>query len=151
MKILFVCTGNTCRSPMAEAVLKNKLKTLGVSGVKVSSCGTRAHPGNPVNPLAAEVLRENGLRVPRGGSKLLTERAIRLSDAVFCIVDIPGELKAEKTYDFPECYGLGHIEDPYGGTLGDYREAFKKIEAACEILASEIKKHINTEKREEQK
>ena len=59
-RILFVCTGNTCRSPMAEVILKDKLLQAGVKNVKVYSAGIRATVGSPMNEKTAQTLMEKG-------------------------------------------------------------------------------------------
>ncbi len=62
MKILFVCLGNICRSPMAEFLLKNKLKKRGVQNVEVASAATsHEEDGNPVYPPVARLLQSKGI------------------------------------------------------------------------------------------
>ncbi|PZE19439.1 low molecular weight protein arginine phosphatase [Paenibacillus xerothermodurans] len=59
-RILFVCTGNTCRSPMAEGILRRMLKEQGLNHVEVRSAGVAAMDGAPVSGHAAAVLQEKG-------------------------------------------------------------------------------------------
>ena len=59
-KILFVCTGNTCRSPMAEAILRSKIKKQKIKWWDVSSCGIFAEVGGSVSPLSMQALEEAG-------------------------------------------------------------------------------------------
>lgn len=72
MKILFVCTGNICRSPLAERMLQNRSDELGL-GLTVSSAGTRALNGHPMHPESQRVLRQRGLQPGDFVSRMLTE------------------------------------------------------------------------------
>ena len=62
-KIIFVCTGNTCRSPMAEAVLRSEFKRLNIGDVSVFSAGLEPSKNGNINPHSAAVLSENGLSI----------------------------------------------------------------------------------------
>lgn len=78
--ILLVCTGNTCRSPMAEAMLRDMAERAG-KRVEVRSAGVGAVDGCPVSTGAAEVLRKRNLPVP-GPSRLLTKELLDWADLV---------------------------------------------------------------------
>ena len=60
-KIIFVCTGNTCRSPMAEYLLKKALKERKLKGFKVVSAGIHAKKGDAMNPKSAQILTDHGI------------------------------------------------------------------------------------------
>lgn len=85
--ILFVCTGNTCRSPMAEAIARHTLR--GTDGdyspdVFFASAGIQASPDAPVTQEAVKALARHGIE-HRGTSKPLTAEMIRRADVVFCM------------------------------------------------------------------
>ena len=61
MKIVFVCTGNICRSPMGEAMLRHELAARGCPDVEVTSCGTWGLASQPATPDAVSVLRGRGI------------------------------------------------------------------------------------------
>ena len=76
MKLLLVCTGNTCRSPLAEAILRRELEARGVTGVAVSSAGTGARDGVPASEGSYLVGLEHGLDLSNHRARLLTRELL---------------------------------------------------------------------------
>ena len=141
-QIVFVCTGNTCRSPMAEVILKNKIKLAGVNGIKVTSAGLCAHEGKPMNEFSKIALKELGYRTRGFKSKPLSEELIKKADIIICITD---EHKAclrgfPNVVTIDEITGLGNVPDPYGQGLSAYIKASHALEEACNAILAEILK-----------
>ncbi|WP_159885327.1 arsenate reductase/protein-tyrosine-phosphatase family protein [Paenibacillus puerhi] len=80
-RILFVCTGNTCRSPMAEGMMRSIADRIGLTGLEVRSAGVAAYQGTPISDHAASVLQDKGCQ-PSAGSNLLSQHLIEWSDLV---------------------------------------------------------------------
>ncbi|MFT0848107.1 low molecular weight protein-tyrosine-phosphatase [Actinomycetaceae bacterium L2_0104] len=84
-RILVVCTGNICRSPMGEVVLRARLEEQGID-YEVSSCGVSSEEsGNPIYPPAASVLRENGYPVPQRRARRASVQDLRGSGLILAM------------------------------------------------------------------
>ena len=131
-KILFVCTGNTCRSPMAEAALKAELKARKIRWYSVQSAGLRASDGQPMNGEAARTLREAGLPVPPTfAARQLTSKLIEEAHVVICMTEAQRlSLKGFAGVTSMQQLAGREISDPYGQGADAYRAALEDI-IAC--------------------
>ncbi len=153
-KIVFVCTGNTCRSPMAEILLKDRLKALGLKGFTVTSAGLKAKRGDTINPHSKSVLQENGLEVEKFTSAKLTEKLAREAFAIVCMTDAQrdylldfrwnalrkaGEEGFENNvYAFADLTGY-EILDPYGRDIDCYRYVYGLLSAGVDALIEKLR------------
>ncbi len=139
-KIMFVCTGNTCRSPMAEIIMKNKLKELGITDIRVSSAGLSAVDGEKISKNSFLALKGMGYKAYGFKSKRLTQKHMRNYDLVVCMTKNHKEyLKNFKNaVTMHELTGLGDVPDPYGQGLEVYERTAYCISAGCEIIISRI-------------
>ena len=86
-KILFVCSGNTCRSPMAEAILRSKIKERKIKWWDVSSCGLFAEVGGTISPNSKQALEEIGVKVEKFAPRQLSQSISDRSFAVICMTE----------------------------------------------------------------
>ncbi len=152
-KIVFVCTGNTCRSPMAEILFKNYLKAIGLKGFSVCSAGIQAKRGDTINPKSAQALIENGLPAENFKSAKLTEKVVRDAFAIICMTERQKEYLMElrwnafrktgeqpadnNVYSFYDVAGY-EVLDPYGRDLDCYRYVYGLISAACGTIVQKL-------------
>src|SRR5512143_3422283 len=80
--VLLICTGNTCRSPLAEALLRRKLAERGIDGVQVGSAGTGAWDGAPASEGAYLVALEHGLDLSAHRARLLTREIVEETELI---------------------------------------------------------------------
>lgn len=150
-RIIFVCTGNTCRSPMAEMIMKQKLKVSGADSVPiVISRGINAYNGTPISRQASEVLAAHGLshngfvalqlreQDLTGGSVLILTMTARHADAVRSMIRMgqQGRLGAKQScevYTLAEYVGEPRdVSDPFGQPVYVYEECFRQLERMIE-------------------
>lgn len=128
MNILFVCTGNTCRSPMAEGYLKSK----NLPQISVKSRGLSAD-GSEVSRNSAEVMAEKGIDISCHVSSPITKDDLLWADKIICLSFTHKSFLEGFVVDSSKLLILGHgITDPFGGDIKVYRkcrdEIFKEID-----------------------
>jgi protein-tyrosine-phosphatase len=138
--ILFVCTGNLCRSPMAAAFMNERLRWAGVGDFSASSAGTWASEGAPLPPHTRAVLAERGLEVGDHRAHNVTEEDMAAVSLVLAMarnhvevlqLDFPAY--ADKVHLFSEFVGRRFdVPDPYGRSLAAYRQTADIIETVLE-------------------
>lgn len=149
--VVFVCTGNTCRSPMAEVLMRRCLaERLGVAndelesrGVMVASAGIAAGPGSPASPETVQLMNELGLSLAAHASQQLSEHLVRHADLLVAMT--PSHVDSIVSL-WPEAAGRvkllcpsgGPIADPIGGPIDVYRRCAEQIEAGLAYHAGAV-------------
>jgi tRNA threonylcarbamoyl adenosine modification protein (Sua5/YciO/YrdC/YwlC family) len=122
--LLFVCSGNSCRSPMAEACLNHILSR---SEITVSSAGMNAVNGTKPSIAALQVLREAGLSLPNFSSRRLTREILEESDLVFTMDSFQKRSLLSRAPCLEGAVVSLHISDPLGCDIGYYRRTLENI------------------------
>ncbi|MBD3107097.1 low molecular weight protein arginine phosphatase [Bacillus sp. AGMB 02131] len=145
MRILFVCTGNTCRSPMAEAILKSK----GIPGLEVRSAGVYAATGQSASRFAQEVLSDAAIQHEHQ-SKQISSEEIEWATHILTMTESHAAAirnyfpeSVEKVFtlkEFAEEDGSGKdVLDPYGGSKADYYNTFIELKNLIDSFVNKLK------------
>ncbi len=147
MKVMFICTGNICRSAMAEAMLKKMLKEKNKANIQVYSCGIYAETGDFPTQNAIDVMEQYGINLKTHKATNIKEAKIEEMDLILCatlshkIAVLQSYPKVQnKIYTMKEYAGLSNenqnldIADPWGYNIQVYKNCAKEIEICLENI-----------------
>jgi len=146
MNLLFVCSGNTCRSAMAEALAKKVARRRGIDDVNVSSAGTNAWDNATATDEALLVGMERDIDLTAHRARKLTSAIVSEADLIFVmtsghleqVVQLGGRGKVHVIDEYTSGVQSGGITDPYGGDLDAYRQTADALEQELEKLFDRI-------------
>jgi protein-tyrosine phosphatase len=164
-RVMTVCTGNICRSPIAEVVLRDRFEAAGLGDrVVVDSGGTSSEElGNPIDPRAAQVLRDAGYPVPRRTAHQVTARDIGDHDLLLAMTaqharrlrtqapsdDDAAKVRMYRSFD-PVAPSLDtvseaelDVEDPWYGGPDDFLATLEQVEAAADAIVAHVRSRLD--------
>lgn len=146
MKILMVCLGNICRSPLAEGILKHKAEQAGLNW-QIESAGTENyHVGQPPHHLSQKVARLNGIDICEQRARRFSKEDFDQYDKIYAMsADVIEEVKhiAKEKFDASKIDLLLNevhpganksVPDPWYGTEPGFHEVYKIIDEACDAV-----------------
>lgn len=153
LHVTFVCSGNICRSPMAEKMFAHQIEQRGLSDVvRVSSGGTGGwHAGDGADSRAVHVLRENGYPTAHSAAQvdsdhLAADMVVAMGRNHTRILDDLGvdreRMRMMRSFDPRSGAHALDVEDPYYGTVVDFEETYRVIDASLPGLHEWVDKKL---------
>lgn len=151
-RVLFLCLGNICRSPLAEGVFRAAVESRGIAaGFAIDSAGTSGyHAGEPPDPGSVRIARRHGLDISGQRSRRLTDHDFDTFDFIIPMdrsnqSRLSDRLPAERIplvreFD-PEALGSFDVPDPWGGGANGFSDVYDMLERSMDGLIAHIQHH----------
>lgn len=153
MRVLMVCLGNICRSPLAEGILQEKVNKAGLNWV-VDSAGTNHyHTGDPPHPLSQKVALANGIDITQQRARRFATEDLNQFDKIYALAgDVLKDIQRISGSKFDsskvdlllnEQYPGKNLDvpDPYYGGEPDFHEVFELLDQVCDQLILKYQNH----------
>ena len=147
-KVLMVCLGNICRSPLAEGILKSKINT---SKIFVDSAGTAAyHVGNLADERSIEVAKKYGIDITNQRARKFTVKDFDAFDVIYAMDksnyqnilmlarNTDDEKKVQLILNVIDADKNASVPDPYYGGNQGFENVYKMLDEACEVIANKL-------------
>ncbi|MGE8534586.1 MAG: low molecular weight protein-tyrosine-phosphatase [Chryseobacterium sp.] len=147
MKILMVCLGNICRSPLAEGIMKTKVP----GNFVVDSAGTISmHQGEHPDKRAVKTAANHNIDISKQRSRPITRKDFETFDRIYCMdIDVlqdvvsktRNEEERQKVSLFLEVLGdheNAEVPDPYWGDMSDFEKVFQLLDRGCDAIKNQI-------------
>ncbi len=142
MKLLMLCLGNICRSPLAEGIMRSKLS----DEFEIDSAGTiDYHQGHQADERSIKVARHHGIDISNHRARKITAEDFEYYDIIYCMdaSNYENALMLAKNDDQRAKVSLilengNEVPDPYYGDISDFEKVYQLLDEACERIAEEL-------------
>jgi protein-tyrosine phosphatase len=146
MRILMVCLGNICRSPLAEGILKDKVRKARLNWTVESAGTNRYHTGEPPHPLSQKVALHNGIDISDQRARSFVREDLQQYDRIYALAgDVLEDIRSIAGVDFDATKvdlllneqfpnENKEVPDPYFGTEPGYHDVFAMINEVCDRI-----------------